>query len=149
MTATGHAIIGTVIAATISNPVIAIPLALVSHFAADAFPHWDAGTNIDKKSAKRFLSDTLVDVGLSFIISFVLLHFLFPQTSILYALVIILAAQFFDWGAAPYIFFDWKFPPFTWFVDIQKPFNNKMDLPWGMVYQVIFLFFLVAFALLL
>jgi len=34
MTATGHAIIGTVIAAKIGNPYLAIPLAIVSHLAA-------------------------------------------------------------------------------------------------------------------
>lgn len=52
MTATGHAVIGTVIAATISNPFVAIPLAFVSHLAADSFPHWDSGTHEKEKTKK-------------------------------------------------------------------------------------------------
>jgi membrane-bound metal-dependent hydrolase YbcI (DUF457 family) len=45
MTATGHAIIGVAIAATIPNPFIAVPIAIGSHILADIFPHWDTGTN--------------------------------------------------------------------------------------------------------
>lgn len=39
MTATAHAIIGTVIAAKVGNPVLAVPIALASHIIADAIPH--------------------------------------------------------------------------------------------------------------
>ena len=61
MTATGHALIGTVIAAKIVNPALAIPIALGSHFLADAIPHWDTGTNRDKKSKTRFVVESSID----------------------------------------------------------------------------------------
>lgn len=40
MTATNHALTGAIIGLTISNPVVAIPLALLSHYVLDALPHY-------------------------------------------------------------------------------------------------------------
>ncbi len=40
MTATNHVLTGIVIASTIHAPLIALPLALVSHFVLDAIPHF-------------------------------------------------------------------------------------------------------------
>lgn len=40
MTGTNHALTGAVIVATISVPVIALPLAFLSHFALDSLPHF-------------------------------------------------------------------------------------------------------------
>lgn len=39
MLLTPHALMGTVIGANIKNPLISIPLALLSHFVLDLFPH--------------------------------------------------------------------------------------------------------------
>jgi membrane-bound metal-dependent hydrolase YbcI (DUF457 family) len=44
MTAVNHAVTGSIIAATINNPAISLPLALVSHFVLDALPHFGAHT---------------------------------------------------------------------------------------------------------
>lgn len=41
MTGLNHAVTGALVAAAINNPAIALPAALLSHFAADAVPHWD------------------------------------------------------------------------------------------------------------
>lgn len=40
MTAVNHVLAGAIIGATITQPVLAIPLALVSHFVLDALPHF-------------------------------------------------------------------------------------------------------------
>lgn len=147
MTATGHAIIGTVIAAKIGNPALAIPIAVASHIAADLFPHWDPGTNRDKKSFNKFFSGAVADVLSSFIISFLLLVFIFPKTDLLYAYIIVFSAQFFDWASAPYVFFKVKNPPiFQWFYKLQKHFDNRLDKPWGIIGQVAILVALVAIA---
>lgn len=144
MTSTGHAVIGVVIAAVFPNPLIAIPLALASHAAADAFPHWDAGTNRDKKSSIRFRNEAIADTLFSFVLTFILITFLFPQTDLLYAYIIVFAAQFFDWASAPYIFFNIKKPPiFIWFYNFQKKFDNRLDKPWGIIGQVAALVLLV------
>lgn len=41
MTGLNHAVTGALVAAAINEPAIALPAALLSHFAADAVPHWD------------------------------------------------------------------------------------------------------------
>lgn len=41
MTATNHALIGAAIALSVKRPELAIPLAFVSHFAADLIPHYN------------------------------------------------------------------------------------------------------------
>lgn len=149
MTATGHAVIGVAIAATVSNPVIAIPLALGSHLLADLFPHWDFGTNRSKKSKQRFLMEAAADVILSLAVTFFLIIYLFPQTDLLYAYIIVFFAQFFDWITAPYLFFKIEKPGiFKWFYEFQKKyFDTKLDKPWGVVGQVALLVLLLGIAL--
>lgn len=41
MTGLNHAATGAFVAVLVHNPVIALPAALLSHFAIDALPHWD------------------------------------------------------------------------------------------------------------
>ena len=135
MTATGHALIGTAIAARIANPLLAIPIAITSHIIADTIPHWDTGTHRLEKDSRRFVLDCTLDVLIGFALSFLLIHFFFPTTNLLYAFVVIIAAQFFDWITAPYLIFKIKLPPFTWFYKFQKSFDRELDKPWGIVTQ--------------
>ncbi len=41
MTGLNHVATGALVAATFNKPLISIPAALLSHFVADAIPHWD------------------------------------------------------------------------------------------------------------
>jgi hypothetical protein len=41
MTGLNHALTGALVAANINRPVIALPVALLSHFVIDAVPHWN------------------------------------------------------------------------------------------------------------
>ncbi len=144
MTATGHAIIGTVIAVKVGNPALAVPIALASHVAADAFPHWDEGTSGKKKETARMVTEAAVDVILGFVLSYSIIFILFPQTSLLYAFLIIIMAQLLDWLTAPWYFFSIKlFKPFYKF---QKIFDNKMDKPWGVINQIVILSVLIILA---
>lgn len=147
MTATGHAVVGTVIAVAIPNPIIGIPLAVLSHIAADLFPHWDIGTNRDKKPHDRFVVEAVGDVIFSYLISILLVLTLFPQTDITYALVMVFAAQFLDWASAPFVFFKIKKPIFFNLVyRFQKTFDNRLDKPWGIIGQVSVLIVLILLA---
>lgn len=146
MTATSHAIIGTLIAAKFGNPYIALPLALASHVAADIFPHWDSGTNEETKTNKRIFNEAIIDVALSFVVSYALLYFLFPQTSLWYAFIMVIASQALDWATAPYYFFHLKFQPFKWIYDFSYATNSKLDKPWGIINQVTLLLFLIILA---
>lgn len=136
MTATGHALIGTIIAAKIPDPNLAVPLALLSHLAADVLPHWDSGTHGRKKNGNRLFKEAAIDVVAGFILSYLVIILFFPQTNLIYALAIILAAQAFDWVTAPYYIFRMKSPIFTWCYRLQKIFHNTLDKPWGIVTQV-------------
>ncbi|MBI2430578.1 MAG: hypothetical protein HYV39_01020 [Candidatus Levybacteria bacterium] len=136
MTATGHAIIGTIIAAKVGNPYLAVPLALASHVAADIIPHWDTATNRKSKGKDRVLTETIFDIALGFLLSYAILTFFFPNTNFLYALLMIFVSQSFDWLMAPYYFFHINMPPFTWAYQLQKKFDSELDAPWGIVTQV-------------
>ena len=144
MTATSHAIIGTIIAAKIGNPALAIPIALASHFAADLIPHWDAGTNREKKTYKRLVVESAADVLVGLAISLFLLFFVFAGTSLIYAALIIFFAQLPDWLMGPYYFFGVK--EFKWAYEIGKSTNRELDKPWGIINQIAILILLVAAA---
>ena len=149
MTATSHAVIGTIIAAKIGNPTLAIPLAFLSHIAADALPHWDVGTNghrKKKKSLKAEFFEALLDVAAGFILSYLLIYFFFPQTDLKYAFLLIIVSQSLDWATAPFYFFDIKFPPFQWIYKFQKMFDNRLDKPWGIINQIAILTLVLALA---
>lgn len=147
MTATGHAVIGTVIAAKVGNPTLAIPLALASHFAADFLPHWDTGFHREQKGKGKFFLQTVVDVIASFIVSYLLIQIFFPETTISYAFLIVAIAQLPDWLTAPYLFFDLKYPPFLWIYKLQKVFDRPRDLPWGFMNQIAILAAIVILAI--
>ena len=146
MTATGHALIGTVIAAKIGNPALAIPIALASHFVADAIPHWDTGLHRKENGKKKFLIYSLFDVIIGFALSYALINLFFPSTNLTYAFFIIIIAQLPDWLTAPYLFFDMKFPPFSWSYRLQKAFDNPLGAPWGVINQVAVVIFIIALA---
>lgn len=149
MTATSHAIIGLVIAAKISNPYLAIPLAVASHVVADLFPHWDTGTNHNKKTGKRFFFESAIDVTAGFLLSYVFLNLFFPTTSLVYAFFVIIASQLLDWGSAPYVFFKIRTFPFPQLYYFQKRFDSRLDKPWGIINQVIIVLVILAIAILL
>jgi len=136
MTATGHALIGTIIAAKIGNPALAIPIAIGSHFLADALPHWDTGTNKKEKTKRAFFVESAIDVALGFLLSWLLIVWIFPATNLSYAFLIIIMAQLPDWLTAPYLFFNLNFFPFSNIYHFQKKFDNRLDSPWGVVNQV-------------
>lgn len=139
MTSTGHAVIGTIIAAKIGNPALAIPIAFASHIVADAIPHWDVGTNGHNKKKKTIIKEFIeagLDVTLGFVISYLLIFFLFPQTDLKYAFLLIIVSQSLDWAMAPYYFFNLKIPPFEWIYKFQKKFDNTLDKPWGIISQI-------------
>lgn len=144
MTATSHALIGTIIAAKIGNPALAIPIAIASHVVADAIPHWDTATNRKKKGFKKMLTDTVLDVLLGFYLSYLLLILFFPKTDPSYVFIMIITSQLLDWLTAPYYFF--KIKAFKFIYTFQKSFDNKLNLPWGLVTQIVLIVALVTLA---
>ena len=146
MTATAHGVIGTVIAAKIGNPALAAPIALVSHFAADLFPHWDTGTHWREKNKTRFFLESLSDAVLSFVLSYVLIVLFFPTLNIPYAFFIIIISQLPDWIMSPYLFFKIRAQPFVWMYQFQRKLNARLDKPWGIINQIAVLVLIVILA---
>lgn len=144
MTATSHALIGTVIAAKIGNPTLAIPLALISHVAADFIPHWDTATNRDNKSLKRLFIDTAFDVTLALLLSYSIIVLLFPTTDFYYVLLIMFFATLPDWLHAPYTFL--RIKQFKWAYDFGHKTNKTLDKPWGIITQIATVSLLVVLA---
>ena len=59
MTATNHALTGTIIGLVVGEPLIALPAALASHFVCDAIPHFGSAlppqVNLRRKSFRNYL----------------------------------------------------------------------------------------------
>lgn len=143
MTATAHALIGASIAVRFTNPIIGIPLAIASHFAADLIPHWDAGTNHRQKSAFRLKFEATLDVLLGFALSFLIFRNIVDPT---YLFVMIISAQLPDWLEAPSWMFGFKVPPFSWLDYLGHKLQSRMQLPWGLATQVVAVLTVLYFA---
>ncbi len=154
MTATAHALVSSAIAASVANPLVAIPLAFVSHFVMDAVPHWDFGTNWRNRSKTKTGTIAILDT----VLGFSLAYFLFAgKAHGLVLLAAMIAGNLPDWMEAPYyIFFaktDKKQPiatanfweHFTYKIyKIENTFHTKAQFPFGLVTQVAtVVFFLV------
>ena len=146
MTATAHALIGASLASITANPYIGIPAAIVSHFLADLIPHWDAGTNHKQKSAMKLKVEATFDVLLGFALVFLLFR---TQTlnNPVYMFSMVIAAQLPDWLGAPAWALGLKIPPFTWIDWLSHQTQTRMQLPWGLVTQVVTVGLLIIFAL--
>lgn len=140
MTATAHALIGASIAAKVVNPIFGIPLAIASHFLADLIPHWDAGTNHRKKSSLRLKMEAVLDVLLGFALVYIFFH---TKVNNSYLFAMVIAAQLPDWLVAPSWMFGIKIPPFTWMEYVSHTLQTRMQLPWGLVTQIVVVGFLV------
>lgn len=144
MTATAHALIGASIAAKITNPYIGIPLAIASHFIADLVPHWDAGTNHRKKTIMRLRLEAAADVLIGLALASLLF---FERVEPVYLLTMIFAAQLPDWLETPSSKFGVRIPPFTWVEYLGHKLQSRMQLPWGLVTQIVTVGIILVYAL--
>jgi len=66
MTAQNHALAGTIIGLTVANPLVALPMAFLSHFVLDAIPHYDPPGKdvVARLRSRRFVVEFLVLGGL-------------------------------------------------------------------------------------
>ena len=69
MRAINHALTGAIVGLTVHEPVVALPVALASHFVCDAIPHWgfDKPTPASLRSA-AFKYSLMIDVILCFLL---------------------------------------------------------------------------------
>lgn len=134
MTATAHALIGASIAVKVTNPLLGIPLAILSHFVADLIPHWDARTNHKQKSRTKLVIEATIDVLLGFALVSLLFRNLVDPA---YLFAMVIAAQLPDWLETPSWMFGIKIPPFPWLDWLGHKLQSRLQLPWGLVTQII------------
>lgn len=81
MTAPNHALTGAIIGLSIANPVLALPLAFLSHFVCDAIPHYDPPEPDVAKlyRSKRFMYEFLIGGGALCLLVVLLLALARPQ----------------------------------------------------------------------
>lgn len=132
MTATAHALIGGAIAASVPNPILGVSLAAISHPIADMIPHWDFGWGWKKKSKALLFIQSLSDLILGVVLTFLIFG---RTTNPLYLLLCIFISESWDLLQAPYWLFNWKFFPFSTFYNFQHDINMKAKLPWGILTQ--------------
>ena len=60
MTGLNHAVTGALVAASINKPILALPAALLSHFAVDMIPHWNYKIKGDLQQLAMMMDLTLL-----------------------------------------------------------------------------------------
>jgi hypothetical protein len=65
-------LVGAIVVKTFSNPVIGLPLALLSHFILDIIPHWDGGAPQPPYREKS----TILKTGLDLLLGALVIYFL-------------------------------------------------------------------------
>lgn len=95
MTAPNHALTGAVIGLTIHEPLLAAPLAFLSHFACDAIPHYDPPTQdgVARLSSKKFIREFLILGGALCLVLVIVLAIAQPKHWVLAAVCAFLAAS--------------------------------------------------------
>lgn len=134
MIATAHALIGGAIAASIPNPAVGLPLAVLSHPLIDSIPHWDFAQNWRQKKKLILFLQTALDTTFGITLA----YFIFGQNiNFWYFMAIVIASVACDIFESPYWFFNWHFPPFSWIYELQHRLQWKTNLAWGILTQVI------------
>lgn len=137
MTATAHALVGGAIAASISNPALALPLATISHPLLDMVPHWDFGNGWRTKNKVTLFAESVLDL----VVGIVLAYLIFGRNiDPIYFLACIFFSEIWDILMMPYLLFSWKFPPFSTAYNIQHKIQKHAKLtflPWGILTQAV------------
>ena len=136
MTSISHALIGASIAARINNPLVAGIVSLVTHFACDAIPHWDLGTNWRQRpkivTGTLAIIETLVAIfGTYFLVA--------PTFQSVYVLIVCLVMSLIpDWLEVPYYLLLSKSPKsFYWIYKFQSLIHSRLQAPLGVMTQIV------------
>ncbi len=141
MLSTPHIVTGIAIATKTTNPILAIPLAFMSHFILDMVPHWNPHLNtemrtygkITTRSKTIIIIDTVVGTG---IVLAAALTAKSPDAALL-SFACASAAILPDAMEAPYFFFHWKTDFIMKWIRFQKAMQSDANVFWGTLTQII------------
>jgi hypothetical protein len=137
-----HAVVGVAIASQIPNPVLALPLAVGSHFILDMLPHWNPHfyTETQKfgKPTKKSTDFATVEIIIAGIASLGLAMTQYPDFGrmlFFYAAAICGMAP--DLIKIPFFFLKKRDGILKKYVLLERSIQNDVPLPWGILTQVI------------
>ncbi|HKB88606.1 MAG TPA: hypothetical protein VKC53_03060 [Patescibacteria group bacterium] len=142
MLETPHVAVGAAIATKIPNPLIAIPLAFLSHFVLEKVPHWNPHivTETKKYGAPTQKSITIIalDVALALGTGSLIAWQALPNRG--HAITIMLASfasVLPDLIESPYFFLNMRSKFLKSWITFQKSLQNDTTPLWGLLTQVI------------
>jgi len=136
-----HTLVGATIATQIANPLLALPLALASHFVFDLIPHWNPSLYTETKKLGKPTWQTnaiiTIDVILSLIMGFFVALRFWPDTGRIF---LVIAACFLavlpDLVEAPYFYLGVKNPALKKFIAFQHKHQAKAKIIPGLLTQL-------------
>lgn len=142
MLETPHAVVGAAIATAIPNPLIALPLAFLSHFALDMTPHWNPHISTELKKygeiTQKSKNIIFIDLAVSAALTLFIASRALPDTG---HFATIGAAGFAgilpDVIEAPYFFLHWKTKFLEKWLKFQKSIQNDVGPISGLTIQVV------------
>lgn len=142
MLETPHVFVGAAIATKIPDPLIAIPLAFVSHFILEMVPHWNPHLNSETEKygypTKRSTAIVVADSSLALISGSLIAYSALPDMGqALTILFACLASVLPDLIEAPYFFLKIKNKLIQKWIVFQKSIQNDTGIFWGLLTQTL------------
>ena len=137
-----HVLVGAAIGATVSNPILSLPLALLSHFATDYLPHWNPHINTEIKKygsiTKKSLLILAADSGGALILGSSIAYLKSQSLSqFLVIMACCLLSVLPDVLEIPYYFFKKKIKWMEQLIDFQRAHQWNVPALWGVLAQII------------
>lgn len=139
-----HVLAGATIATKIGNPLIAFPLAFLSNFLLDIFPHWNPHLGTEMKEYGKLTTKTkliiFTDSFLGLIIGLWAAFRFWPNYS--RSLMVIIAcflAVLADLSEAPYFLLNYNHPFIQKIMKLQKRLQFNVSFLPGIISQAIFI----------
>ncbi len=137
-----HALVGIAIASRIPNPVIAIPLAIGSHFILDMLPHWNPHffTETQKygKPLKKSTDFATVEIIIAGIVSLAISLTQYPDIGrMIFFYTAALAGMSPDLVKIPFFFLKKQTGLLKKYVLLERSIQNDANPPLGIITQVI------------
>lgn len=142
MLETPHVVVGAAIATKIGNPLLAIPLAFVSHFLLEKVPHWNPHISTEKKKYGKVTRQStiiiIVDVMLSLAMGSAIALQNLPDLALVTTVYLAsFAAVLPDVIEAPYFFLNMKSKFLEKWAAFQKSLQVDAPIAPGLATQLI------------
>lgn len=139
-----HVLAGAAIATKIGNPLIAFPLAFLSNFLLDIFPHWNPHLGTEMKEYGKLTTKTklivFADSFLGLIVGLGLAFRFWPNLEkTLMVIIACFLAVLADLIEAPYFFLGYKHPLLQKLIKFQGKLQFNVSFWPGIISQAIFI----------